>query len=158
MMEVLDARILAHTTIAIRLYRHLLRDAGYLPDRVARLELRNQITNRFRRNVGRRKEMLRGPRAHFDLLERNLRSGEKTLRKLQRANDGSIPSLMSCLRDAYCQSGRGRYKHLKALLVADQYGADKSTPSVGSQKLRNVFYRDKDTVEHRLFGLPEVLP
>src|ERR1700753_3150568 len=126
MMEVLDARILAHTTIAIRLYRHLLRDAGYLPDRVARLELRNQIVSRFRRNVGRRKEMLRGPLAHFDLMERNLRSGEKLLRKLRKANDGSIPSLLSCLRVAYCQSGRGRYKPLKDLLVADQDGADQS--------------------------------
>jgi hypothetical protein len=158
MMEILDARILAHTTRAIHLYRHLLREAGYLPDRVARREMRNQIISRFRRNVGQHKQMLRGPRAHFDLLERNLRSAAKGLRKLRKANDGSIPSLFSCLKEAYCQSGHGRYKPLKSLLVADQGGEEQGEPNGIDRTLSNIFYRDKDTVEHRRFGPPEVLP
>jgi hypothetical protein len=155
-MEVLDAKILAHTTKAIRLYRHLLREAGYLPDRIAQRELRNQIVSRFRKNIAKHKRMLRGPQTQFDLLERNLHSAAKGLRKLRKANDGSIPSLLSCLNEAYRRSGQGRRNLLRDLLVADHDGEDQSEPKIIA-KPSNIFFEDRTTVGHRIFEPREVL-
>jgi hypothetical protein len=158
-MEVMGSRILTPTTRATHLYRHLLREVGYLPDRIARRELRNQIVKRFRKNVGKRNDMLRGSQTHFELLQRDLHSAEKGLRKLRKANDGSIPSLLSCLKEAYHRSGRGRHKSLGDLLSADHdVDGEDQRQAKPINKPVNISYTDKKTVEHRMFEPPEILP
>jgi hypothetical protein len=112
-----------------RLFRHLLREAGYLPDRVARKEIKKQIIHRFRHKSGSRLRLLqvanhgegdsRERDAAIATIQRRLTSGESALKTLRNANYGGIMSLYKVLLYAYGRTGKRRNELLGPLLVAD---------------------------------------
>ena len=119
----------AHRAKAIQLFRHLLRESGYLQDPVARQEFRRQIVFRFRNNISARLELLRrasdqnavgaasiGQRdAAVVALQRRMKTGRAALKTLWNANQGGPVSLHKVLLYAYGRTGkRGQHRGWRA--------------------------------------------
>lgn len=123
-----------HRTKAIRLFRYLLRESGYLPDVVARREVRNQIILRFRNKLPNRLELLQKASLQnhtgstsidqrdeaVATLQQRMRTGESVLKTLRNANQGAPRSLHKVLLYAYGRTGKRRHELLRPLLRISQ--------------------------------------
>lgn len=155
----LDVKL--HRTTSIHLFRHLLRESGYLPDHVARVQLKRQIIHRFRSNQSNRIDLLNkllvpqqqtqpleDQNAAIDLLTKRVNSGERWLKTLQNANHGGLVSLRKTLLYAYGRTGRRRYELLQSIM----------TPDIG-HKPRESQQSESDYVLHlptkSIFGKPK---
>jgi LYRM2-like protein len=145
---------------SIHLYRHLLREAGYLPDKVARLQIRRQIRFRFRHKVIHRRKLLETASSHNGILSQTFRSsepvatlqqrlktGESALKRLHNANLGCTASLYKVLLYAYGRIGKRRYEMLRPILEVDD--ASTGVEAVKAAESRCTRNRDtKDFVLH----------
>lgn len=89
---------------ALHLYRHILREASYLPP-LARRPVDKQIKDRFRRNQD-----------HEDKTTKYLRQAHHDLRALRAANAGDMARMRRVLLRAFGRIGRRR-RELISLLV-----------------------------------------
>jgi hypothetical protein len=114
-----------YQTRLLHAYRHLLRECGYLPDYVARGEIRRQTQDRFRNTVDRSLNSAKESSTYVkssktivavEIYERRLKTAFATLKTLQNANLGGQISLSRVLFHAYGRSGRRRYELLAPLL------------------------------------------
>jgi hypothetical protein len=121
-----------YRTKSIHLYRHLLREAGYLPDNVSRLQIRRQIIFRFRHKLSHRRKLIETAagnhvtssrsseqRDSICTLEERLKTGESALKRLHNANLGCALSLHKVLLYAYGRIGKRRYELLRPFLEID---------------------------------------
>ncbi|KAL9604159.1 MAG: hypothetical protein Q9219_000747 [cf. Caloplaca sp. 3 TL-2023] len=121
----------------ILLYRALLRQCTYLPDPAARKYMRSHIIERFHDYQPKYK----GPdgrivrqRAKKKEPSRALKEARKSLKYLQRANDGHIPQLTTVLDMTYGRVGK-RWRQLQAKLRAPDPFTDAAAVTTFSQAL-----------------------
>jgi hypothetical protein len=138
----------------LHLYRALLREATYLPDRQCRAYFRQYIADRFRRNAdilrtedaGSSKLRERQQQSHLpeNRLRTLIRNAKLSLRQLHRANEGEMQPLLNVLMHAYGRTGRRRRELLEHLLVPDEQ-PEQQGRSIWFQdtELQNYLYTDK---------------
>jgi hypothetical protein len=75
---------LVHQVKAIHIFRHLLRESGYLPDHVARREVKRQIISRFRNNLPTRLELLQTAKLQNAITTTSIEQRDVAVVTLQR--------------------------------------------------------------------------
>ncbi|KAK3290401.1 uncharacterized protein B0H64DRAFT_57444 [Chaetomium fimeti] len=92
---------------ALHLYRHILREASYLPP-IARRPVDKQIKDKFRRN-----------REDEDKITKHLRQANHDLRALRAANAGDMGRMRRVLLRAFGRIGRRRRELISQLVHRD---------------------------------------
>ncbi|KAL3418488.1 LYR motif protein [Phlyctema vagabunda] len=106
-----------------RLYRHLLRTAGYLPDSTARSYARTETQAVFRANMEKLAALRRRKNSGVDIAKRTtayFARGKMELRVLLRACNGERDALLKVLQESYGRRGRYRRQLVAALISNEQ--------------------------------------
>ncbi|KAI4160659.1 MAG: hypothetical protein LQ342_005498 [Letrouitia transgressa] len=117
---------------SILLYRALLRQSSYLPDSAARSYVRSYVISRFRGYYPRKKSADGHPIIHHqpnlsdERLRTVLKSARKSLKILQRANDGHLKQLTKVLSMTYGRTGK-RKRQIVGLLQSPLSAAKANT-------------------------------
>ncbi|KAL9607674.1 MAG: hypothetical protein Q9167_007434 [Letrouitia subvulpina] len=106
---------------SILLYRALLRQSSYLPDSAARNYVRSYVISRFRGYYPRKRTANGDPIIHHkpalsdERLRTVLKSARKSLKFLQRANDGHPKQLTKVLSLTYGRTGKRKRQIIRLL-------------------------------------------
>lgn len=127
----------------IHLYRGLLRQCSYLPDSTARKFFRDYIISRFRRYHPRkilstRNQDKRSVRVVEQRQPALLKTAQRGLLFLQRANDGHQRHLAKVLGMTYGRIGKRRHNLMEPLLVADIPADQAAVEGIGDSAAEGV--------------------
>ncbi|KAK3312579.1 hypothetical protein B0H66DRAFT_452348, partial [Apodospora peruviana] len=129
---------LPHPKTVLHLYRHLLREASYLPS-VARPFIDAEIKKRFRRR--------RNLTADFKLYPHYVQQGHHDLRLLRASNAGDLLRMRRVLFEAFGRTGARRRLLMKGL----------TTPEIPFDATRPLWYAKRPNDVAPMLRLPDFL-
>lgn len=108
---------------ARHLLRALLREASYLPDATCRSFVHHRVIARYR-------DFSQASKLSEEKFESLIYIGYKSLRQLQRANNGELRGLTRVFEHTYGRAGKRRYELIKPLLQEQ-----KPAPTAGARSM-----------------------